>query len=148
VAQLHSRSGPDLAAAELYELLRLRAEVFVVEQQCPYQDVDGFDLLADTVHLWLNENRRLVSCLRVLPERNGRRKIGRVVTALDARGRGHAAELLRAALALDPAMTWELHAQCVVQHFYRRFGFETVGEEFEEDGIPHIAMVRNPPSAA
>jgi ElaA protein len=82
--------------------------------------------------------------VRVLPEQNGRRKIGRVVTAADQRGQGHAARLMRAALAVDPAMTWELHAQCVVQNFYLRFGFRTVGDEFDEDGIPHIAMVRTP----
>jgi ElaA protein len=145
VAQLHSRSGSDISAAELYELLRLRAEIFVVEQTCPYLDLDGLDLLPHTVHLWLtDENRRIISCVRVLPEQNGRRKIGRVVTAADQRGQGHAARLMRAALAVDPAMTWELHAQCVVQDFYRRFGFRTVGDEFDEDGIPHIAMVRTP----
>src|SRR4051812_25340859 len=104
MAAMHSRSGPELSAAELYELLRLRAEIFVVEQNCPYQDLDGGDLLAHTVHLWLTEeNRRVVSCVRVLPEQNGRRKIGRVVTAADQRGQGHAARLMHAALALDPA---------------------------------------------
>jgi len=144
VAELHSRSGPELCAAELYELLRLRADIFVVEQTCPYQDLDGLDLLAHTVHLWLTEDRRVVSCVRVLPEHNGRRKIGRVVTAADHRGQGHAARLMQAALDLDPAMTWELHAQCVVQNFHRRFGFQTVGDEFDEDGISHILMVRTP----
>jgi ElaA protein len=145
VTTLLSRSGSRLSAAELYELLRLRADVFVVEQTCPYQDLDGDDLHEQTVHLWLaEENGRIVSCVRVLPERDGRRKVGRVVTAAEARGRGHSSRLLWAALALDASMTWHMHAQCVVADFYRRFGFTPVGEPFDEDGIPHIAMVRTP----
>jgi ElaA protein len=145
VVALHSRSGPELSPAELYGLLRLRAEIFVVEQTCPYQDLDGLDLHAQTVHLWLAEdNGRIVSSVRLLPPRGGRRKIGRVVTAADRRRQGLGAQLMQAGMALDPALTWELHAQCVVQDFYRGLGFTPVGEVFDEDGIPHIAMVRAP----
>jgi ElaA protein len=145
VVALHSRSGPELSPAELYELLRLRAEIFVVEQTCPYQDLDGQDLHAQTVHLWLAEhNGRIVSSLRLLPPRDSRRKIGRVVTAADRRRRGHGARLMAAGMALDPTQTWELHAQCAVADFYRGLGFTPVGDVFDEDGIPHILMVRAP----
>jgi ElaA protein len=145
VVALHARSGPELSPTELYALLRLRAEIFVVEQTCPYQDLDGLDLHEQTVHLWLaEENGRIVSSVRLLPPQDGRRKIGRVVTAADQRRRGYGAQLMRAGLALDPGLTWELHAQCAVEDFYAGLGFTPVGEVFDEDGIPHIAMVRTP----
>jgi ElaA protein len=144
MSHLHTRSGADLSAVELYGILRLRAAVFVVEQNCPYQDLDDMDLLGETVQLWLtDEDRRVVSCLRVLPENAGRRRIGRVCTAADQRGQGHSTRLMRAALEIAPAARWKLHAQCTVADFYRRFGFEAVGAEFAEDGIPHITMVRD-----
>jgi ElaA protein len=74
----------------------------------------------------------------------GRWRIGRVCTAADHRGHGHAADLMRVALERAPGVGWELNAQTAVADFYRGFGFESVGAPFDEDGIPHIVMRRDP----
>lgn len=139
---LHDAAGPDLTADRLYAILRLRADVFVVEQECAYGDLDGRDLLASTRHLWLEAEDRSVSAyLRVLADPGGVSRIGRVVTAAPARGRGLAASLLAA--ALDGADgEFVLDAQTYAQALYARFGFVAEGEEFLEDGIPHITMRR------
>ncbi|MFB9931974.1 GNAT family N-acetyltransferase [Amycolatopsis halotolerans] len=137
---LHRAAGPDLAAADLYEILRLRSEVFVVEQDCVYADIDGRDLLPETQHLWLASDTEILAYLRVLAEPGGGR-IGRVVTAKSARGQGLAAQLMAA--ALDGAVgEFVLDAQTYAQGLYARFGFVAEGEEYLEDGIPHITMRR------
>ncbi|WP_037366798.1 GNAT family N-acetyltransferase [Amycolatopsis orientalis] len=138
---LHRAAGPELAAADLYEILRLRSDVFVVEQDCVYADIDGLDLLPETEHFWLTSGADVVACLRVLAEPGGGRRIGRVVTAKSARGQGLAAQLMAA--ALDGASgEFVLDAQTYAQQLYARFGFVAEGEEFLEDGIPHITMRR------
>ncbi|MET9267162.1 GNAT family N-acetyltransferase [Amycolatopsis sp. NPDC004079] len=137
---LHRAAGPDLAAADLYEILRLRSEVFVVEQDCVYADIDGRDLLPETQHLWLASDTEILAYLRVLAEPGGGR-IGRVVTAKSARGQGLAAQLMAA--ALDGAVgEFVLDAQTYAQGLYARFGFVAEGAEYLEDGIPHITMRR------
>ncbi|MGV9293969.1 MULTISPECIES: GNAT family N-acetyltransferase [Amycolatopsis] len=137
---LHRAAGPDLAAADLYEILRLRSEVFVVEQDCVYADIDGRDLLPETQHLWLASDTEILAYLRVLAEPGGGR-IGRVVTAKSARGQGLAAQLMAA--ALDGAEgEFVLDAQTYAQGLYARFGFVAEGAEYLEDGIPHITMRR------
>ncbi|GAA3578053.1 GNAT family N-acetyltransferase [Amycolatopsis ultiminotia] len=139
---LHDAAGPELTAAQLYAILRLRSEVFVVEQDCVYADIDGRDLPADTRHLWLTgEDGELLAYLRVLTDPGGLRRIGRVVTARAARGRGLAARLMAAALA-DATGEFVLDAQTYAQGLYARFGFVPEGEEFLEDGIPHRTMRR------
>ncbi|WP_116200089.1 GNAT family N-acetyltransferase [Amycolatopsis circi] len=138
---LHRAAGPDLAAADLYEILRLRSEVFVVEQDCVYADIDGRDLLPETRHLWLASETEILAYLRVLAEPGGGSRIGRVVTAKSARGQGLAAQLMAA--ALDGAVgSFVLDAQTYAQGLYARFGFVVAGEEFLEDGIPHVTMRR------
>lgn len=138
---LHRAFGPALAAADLYEILRLRSDVFVVEQDCVYADIDGLDLLPETEHLWLASDTEVLACLRVLAEPGGGRRIGRVVTAKSARGQGLAAQLMAAALE-GATGEFVLDAQTYAQQLYARFGFVAEGEEFLEDGIPHITMRR------
>ncbi|WP_033294873.1 GNAT family N-acetyltransferase [Amycolatopsis jejuensis] len=142
---LHRASGPDLTPAELYAILRLRVDVFVVEQDCPYSELDGRDLLPGTRHLWLTEGEEILAYLRVLVEPGGGERIGRVVTAASARGRGLAAELMAEALDGSSA-EFVLDAQTYAQKLYARFGFVAEGDEFLEDGIPHITMRRAAPS--
>ncbi|MGW7538668.1 GNAT family N-acetyltransferase [Amycolatopsis sp. NPDC054798] len=138
---LHRAAGPELSAAELYEILRLRSDVFVVEQDCVYADIDGRDLLPETQHVWLSSGTEVLACLRVLAEPGGGSRIGRVVTAKSARGQGLAAQLMAA--ALDGATgEFVLDAQTYAQQLYARFGFVAEGEEYLEDGIPHITMRR------
>lgn len=157
------RTAATITAAELYPLLRLRVDVFVVEQECPYPELDGRDLLDDTLHVWAHEGGVLLGSIRVLRAGSARPAIGRVVTAPAARGRGVAGLLLRAGTALclsgadrsvagataavgvlavgDP-VTIELHAQAHLEQWYARFGFARAGEPYLEDDIPHVPMAR------
>ena len=137
----------ELDTRTLYALLTLRVDVFVVEQACPYPELDGRDLEAGTRHLWVEEDGAVLAYLRTLREPDGRVRIGRVATAAPARGRGLAARLMRAALAELGAAGVDLHAQAHLVGWYAAFGFEPAGAEFLEDGIPHVPMHRAPAPA-
>lgn len=143
---LHRVWAKDLDAQTLYELLKLRVEVFVVEQACPYPELDGRDLLAETRHFWLETSGRGVICtLRLMEEHAGGEKafrIGRVCTKRDARGDGHATRLLRAALAEVGDYPCRIDAQAYLADMYAQHGFVRDGADFVEDGIPHLPMVR------
>lgn len=139
----------DLSKEQLYAILKLRAEVFVVEQQCVYLDVDGLDLMGDTCHLMAWQEDRLVAYLRLLDpiQQGGDVTIGRVVTAPSIRSRGIGHELMDQALE-NAEKTWPdqpiyLSAQAHLQRYYARYGFEPVGEVYLEDEIPHIGMRRD-----
>lgn len=136
----------DLDAATLYELLKLRVEVFVVEQACPYPELDGRDLLAETRHFWLEgPGGEVISTLRLMEEHPGGQKgfrIGRVCTRRDARGHGHTARLMQAALADVGDHACRINAQTYLEPMYARHGFVRAGDEFVEDGIPHVPMLR------
>ncbi|SDF89070.1 GNAT family N-acetyltransferase [Pseudonocardia oroxyli] len=136
---MRSARGDALTARQLEAILALRVAVFVVEQDCPYQEVDGRDTLPTTWHVWTGD---VDACLRVLTEPDGTRRIGRVCTAEKARGSGLAAALMRAALVEIGDAPSVLDAQTYARGFYERFGFAAIGAEFDEDGIPHIRMVR------
>lgn len=136
---IRSAGGPDLDAKTLYALLRLRAEVFVVEQACPYLDPDGRDRLPGVRHWWVEDDGEVVSCLRVLPEPDGAWRIGRVATAQRWRRRGSAAALISAVTA-DLPRPVVLDAQSHLTGWYERLGFVRDGSEFIEDGIPHQPM--------
>ncbi|WP_212845807.1 GNAT family N-acetyltransferase [Catellatospora sp. IY07-71] len=138
-------SFQDLDAAALYALLKLRVDVFVVEQECPYPELDGRDTEPGARHLWYEVDRKPVAYLRLLtddtPEGTVYR-IGRVVTAPEARGDGLAGQLLTAALAVVGDAPVVLDAQAHLAKFYAKYGFAPSGPEFLEDGIPHIPMRR------
>lgn len=136
----------DLGKDQLYAILQLRTEVFVVEQRCAYQEVDGQDLTGDTLHLMAWQDNKLVAYLRLLDPQSqgGDVVIGRVVTSPSARGLklGHPLLLkgLEAAEHCWPGVPVYLSAQAHLQGFYARHGFVVVGEEYLEDDIPHIGM--------
>jgi ElaA protein len=135
------RSFDELSTVELYELLRLRSAVFVVEQECPYPDMDGRDVEPTTRHVWLPDpDRPVASYLRVLDD-GSQRRIGRVVTDPAARSRGLAARLVEHALATTPG-PWVVEAQAHLADWYARFGFVVTGPEYVEDGIAHVPMRR------
>ena len=95
---LYSAQGDEITAAQLYPLLKLRVDVFVVEQDCPYPELDGRDLLPDTVHLWWRPGADLLGCLRLLRDPDGTHRIGRVCTTKDTRGSGLGRVLMKAAM--------------------------------------------------
>ena len=136
---VHEAAFTRLDTQTLYEILRLREEVFVVEQSCIYRDIDGRDLESDTRHCWIAEEDQVVAYLRVLREPDGSWRIGRVATAEHARRRGLASTLVRDALTrIDGAVV--LDAQTYATAMYERLGFVVDGPEFLEDGIPHSPM--------
>ncbi|GAB4584586.1 GNAT family N-acetyltransferase [Nocardia sp. IFM 10818] len=135
----------DLDTATLYKLLKLRVEVFVVEQKCAYPELDGFDLLPETRHFWLDDEGDIVCTLRLLEEHeNGVKsfRIGRVCTTPSARGHGYSNRVLQAALAEAGSATVRLNAQSYLADMYAKHGFKVDGEEFLDDGIPHVPMRR------
>lgn len=136
----------ELSPHDLYALLRLRVDVFVVEQRCAYPELDGWDTDPGTVHLWMEDtDGQPLSYLRVLPDPPAVR-IGRVCTAPPARGNGLASRLMAQALevAAPPVV---LTAQAHLRPWYERFGFRACGPQFVEDGIPHVPMRLEPATA-
>jgi ElaA protein len=134
----------ELDTITLYAILRLRSAVFVVEQDCPYQDLDGRDVDPGTHHGWISESGHPVAYLRVLDEPDGTARIGRVCVAGSARRRGLAGTLMDAALADIGDRAAVLDAQTYAVDLYRGFGFVEDGPEYVEDGIPHVPMRRPP----
>ncbi|GEN10114.1 ElaA protein [Myxococcus fulvus] len=143
----------ELTLEELYAVLALRQEVFVVEQRSIYQDVDGLD--PSSMHLLAHEGegpeRFLSAYLRILPpdvKFPGAASLGRVVTSPRARGRGLGRELTERGIAqletLYPDTTVRISAQDYLRAFYTSLGFIAEGEVYDEDGIPHIEMSRRP----
>jgi ElaA protein len=132
----------DVPPRTLHDLLRLRVDVFVVEQDCAYPEIDGRDGEAGALLLWAQDaGGRVAATLRLLREPEGRR-IGRVATAAEFRGAGVAARLMRRALELAGEGPVVLDAQAHLEHWYARFGFAATGAPFTEDGIPHVPMRR------
>ena len=130
----------ELTPLELYGLLKLRVDVFVVEQTCPYPELDGRDAEPGTVHVWARgEDGEVLSCIRVLENGEGR-AIGRVATAVPARGRGLSAQLITRGLELCAGRTVDIGAQAYLEGWYGRFGFVRSGPDYLEDGIPHLPM--------
>lgn len=139
----------ELSNAELYTLLQLRSAVFVVEQDCPYQDPDGKDQKA--LHVLLNENNGLAAYARILPPGVAYPEcsIGRVVTATEQRGKGLGRQLMQHCLRRIesdyPGSDVVISAQAHLQAYYGEIGFAAEGEVYDEDDIPHIRMRRRSP---
>ena len=129
----------------LYKILQIRTDVFVVEQNCPYPELDGRDLEPDSEQVWVTVDDEIAGTIRILRDSDALR-IGRVVVAAKHRGTGVARELFTYALErcanINPASKLVLDAQAPLQDWYGSFGFKPVGEIFMEDGIPHITMER------
>jgi len=135
----------ELTPFEVYGLCRLRVDVFVVEQECPYPELDGRDLEPTTVHLWLESGGEVAATIRVLDD-GASRAIGRVATATAFRGQGLAARLIEEGIALIGDVPITLGAQAHLEGWYERFGFRRSGPGYVEDGIPHVPMRREPVS--
>ncbi len=139
-----------LSREDLYTLLAARQQVFVVEQHCFYEDVDGLDLQAHHLLGWrtIAGQRQLAAYLRVLAPgaKYAEMSLGRVLTTRVARGGGSGRELLRVGIAhaerLYPGHRIRIGAQQYLEAFYAGFGFQTVSAPYDEDGIMHIDMLR------
>jgi len=131
----------ELDASSAYDVWRLRQDVFVVEQGCPYPDLDGRDPEPGTVHVLLHEDEALIGYARVLDD-GSEWRIGRVVLARAGRGQGLADELMRSAMRSCPDRDVVLDAQVPLAAWYSSHGFVADGPEFLEDGIPHLPMRR------
>ena len=140
--RLHKKIFQALTTEELYELLRVRSEVFVVEQNCVYQDMDGDDRKA--IHLWLTEADKVVALARVCPAGTHMQEIsiGRVITT--ERGKGYGKQIMfhaiNAAIEHFDAKLIDIEAQEYAKGFYESVGFRQSSESFMLDGIPHIKM--------
>ncbi len=143
--QFEFKQFSELTLDELYEILQLRAEIFVVEQDCIYNDLDGLDKLA--VHQFLKKNGEIVAYSRLLKPgtRFPEYSIGRVVVKKSERGTGLGIEMMNEAknyiLNEWKATKIKISAQKYLQKFYEDLGFEIVTDEYLEDGIPHFGMV-------
>ena len=133
----------ELDARTLHDILRLRIDVFVVEQACAYPELDGRDAEPDARQLWIaGDDGAMLATLRLLTDADGSARIGRVATAVSARGAGLAALLMDRALQLSAGRAAVLDAQGYLQGWYARFGFEVSGAHYVEDGIAHVPMRR------
>ncbi|MBR0299104.1 MAG: GNAT family N-acetyltransferase [Bacteroidales bacterium] len=143
---LHKKRYDELTTQELYELLRIRTDVFVVEQNCVYQDMDYDDQPA--IHLWLtDEEDRIVALCRVCPAGTHMEEIsiGRVITT--ERGKGYGKQIMLAGIEAAKehfgAKRIDIEAQEYAKGFYEQVGFRQSSEPFILDGIPHIRMTCN-----
>jgi len=136
----------ELSIVELYDLLQLRSEVFVVEQDCVYQDIDGKDQKA--LHVLGYKNETLVAYTRLFKSGDyfNKASIGRVVVAKNERQFKYGYDIMKASIETIKKHYNEteikISAQCYLKRFYNNLDFFEVGEEYLEDGIPHIAMIK------
>ncbi len=152
-ANWQAKHFDELSLNELYDLLKLRIDVFVVEQTCYYPDLDGernqLDRHPETIHLLGHQGENLVAYLRILAKGQSYKdyvSIGRVAIDEQARGLGLGHELMLEALKLCqqqfPNQTLKISAQEYLVNFYQQHGFEQVSSMYLEDNIPHIAMIK------
>ncbi len=140
---VHDRRFFELDVATLHDLLRLRIDVFVVEQECAYPELDGRDCEPGTRHVWLDgPDGRPAAFVRLLAESDGTHRIGRLATRSDARGNGLAGVLLEHVHDTTPGRI-VLDAQTYLAPWYASLGYEPTGDEFLEDGIAHVPMGRD-----
>lgn len=139
------KSFHSLSPNELYDLLQMRQQVFVVEQTCPYRDLDGIDQLS--LHLTGRKNNIIVAYSRIIPPGilYPEPSIGRVATHIEVRGTGIGRELFKRSMdecvKLFGHQPVKIMAQSYLKNFYESFGFQMQGEPFLEDNIPHIYMI-------
>ena len=133
----------DLSTYELYEILKARVDVFVVEQTCPYPELDNIDQRA--MHIYIKENGQIKAYARVFVREGSTIQIGRVLSVERKKYYGY--EVMRKAIEVAKeyfkANKIYIEAQCYAIGFYEKFGFEVTSEPFLEDDIPHVKMELN-----
>ena len=144
--EIQVRKFSELTSPQLYEMLRLRSEVFVVEQDCVYQDIDNKDQYA--LHILGYEEGVLAAYTRIFDAGKyfDKPSIGRVIVKMEYRKRNLGHEILRASIETVESVfgkqAIEISAQTYLEKFYNTHGFMAVGETYLEDGIPHVRMIR------
>ncbi len=142
-----TKTFDELTARELYDYLALRAEVFIVEQNCPYQDLDGLDFIA--VHLLAYHDQTLVACARIFAPGDCYHEacIGRVISKPSHRGQQLGHQLMKRAIDYCEQhfnnSAIKISAQAYLEKFYESHGFKRVSDIYLEDNIPHIKMLRD-----
>jgi len=142
-----TKTFSELTTLQLYAILQLRSEVFVVEQDCVYQDIDDKDQKA--VHVIGFKNEKVVAYTRIFKPGDyfTEASIGRVVVSKDERINKYGYQIMEASILainkLFKQTTIKISAQTYLKHFYNSIGFKQVGATYLEDGIPHIAMIKN-----
>lgn len=144
---MERRSWDELTTGELYAVLKLRTDVFFVEQRIDEEELDGRDLEPATEHLFVTDAHGAAAYARILVDaepahRDARVVLGRVVTRADRRGEGLSRALLADAVARHGHEAMMLHAQEYIVPLYAAFGFERFGEVYTEAGLPHVSMYR------
>jgi ElaA protein len=138
----------DLNTTELYQILQLRNEVFIVEQNCPFQDLDDKDFKCFHLIGFDTDSQKIIAYTRIVPVGVSYEEasIGRVVTSPQARGGGIGKELMQKSIELLEELyggvSIKIGAQYYLKKFYESFGFQQVEEIYLEDGIEHILMIR------
>ena len=138
------KSYSELSKDELFAILRARVDVFVVEQTCPYPEIDEVDNNELTQHVFLFKDQQVAAYARCYKKNEQFSAFGRVLVAEQFRGEGLATKLVQTAIDickehwLDKSIM--IGAQCYLTEFYQQFGFENVGDDYLEDGIPHQDM--------
>ena len=143
----HFKKFEDLSTTELYNIIQLRIEVFVIEQNAPYQDCDGKDFFS--LHLFGTVKNKVVAYARCIPAGGTYDEpcLGRVVTSPAYRGKHYGAQVV--SLALEAMKTQfktsncRISAQLYLQKFYENYGFERVSDVYLEDNLPHVEMLRD-----
>ncbi|MDJ0392872.1 GNAT family N-acetyltransferase [Rhodococcus sp. G-MC3] len=136
----------DLGVEQLYAVLKLRVEVFVVEQAYFYPELDGLDLLPKTRHFWLEQGGEVIGTVRLLEEVNDNTtefRLGHLCTRRSERGHGHTTRLLQAALADVGSAICRIDSPSYLVEMYTRHGFVQSGDERLDNGVPLVPLVRN-----
>ncbi|WP_141604201.1 GNAT family N-acetyltransferase [Terrilactibacillus laevilacticus] len=141
----HLKTFSDLTTLELYQILNERNRIFIVEQECPFQDIDDKD--QDCYHLFTEKDGQMIAYLRIVPEGviYPELSLGRIIVKKEYRKRGIAREMIDKAIQfsineLNPKKI-KLQAQVQAKGLYERLGFKDVSEPYLEDGIPHVDMI-------
>ena len=134
----------DLSLNELYSILKIRQEVFIIEQNCNYLDADGYDV--NSTHLFAYKNDKIIAYMRIIDSEEIPNHVifGRILVKKEFRNIGLGKEIMKRGIALfDPKQTIFMSAQVYLKEFYQSFNFISIGDEYFEDDIPHIKMIRN-----
>ena len=139
--QVTNKTFDELNKSELYDILALRVQVFCVEQNCPYQDLDGQD--HEATHVYLKDQNSIAAYARIIKENDDKYHIGRVIVNISHRKNGLATLIMKHCIKLIQChknTTIEISAQSYLKDFYQQLGFKNTGHYYLEDDIPHERM--------